>query len=73
MPKLPSYKPREILQKLKTLGFEEDHITGSHVILYHPVTKRRAVVPYHLKDIPKGTLSSMLKEAGITKQEFIKA
>lgn len=73
MPKLPVIKPKEILKKLKTLGFHEDHITGSHVILYHPVTKKRAVVPYHLRDIPKGTLSSMLREANITKKQFIEA
>lgn len=70
MPKLPAYKPKELLRKLKTLGFIEDHITGSHIILYHPVTKRRAVVPFHLKDLHKGTLSSIIKEAGITRQEL---
>ena len=73
MTKLPSYKPKEVLVKLKSMGFVEDHVTGSHIILYHPVTKRRAVVPYHLKDIPKGTLSSILREAGILRQDFIDA
>ncbi|MBI5613757.1 type II toxin-antitoxin system HicA family toxin [Candidatus Gottesmanbacteria bacterium] len=37
----------------------------------NPITGRRAVVPMHLKDIKKGTLSSLLREAGIDKTEFI--
>lgn len=73
MPKLPILKPREIIKKLKKLGFLEDHITGSHIIFYHPKSKKRAVVPYHLKDLPLGTLSSILNESGISKEEFIKA
>lgn len=73
MPKLPVIKPKELIRKLKFLGFIQDHITGSHIILYHPVTKRRAVIPFHLQDIPKGTLSSILRESGITRNEFIKS
>ncbi|MBI2611873.1 type II toxin-antitoxin system HicA family toxin [Candidatus Gottesmanbacteria bacterium] len=73
MPKLPVIKPKEILRKYKRLGFIEDHTTGSHIILYHPMSKRRAVIPYHLRDIPKGTLTFILRESGITKDEFLKA
>lgn len=73
MPKLPALKSKELLKKLKSMGFTEDHTTGSHIILYHPITKRRAVVPFHLKDISKGTLSAILREAGITRVEFINA
>lgn len=73
MSKLPILKPREIIQKLKKLGFIEDHITGSHIIFYHPESQKRAVVPYHLKDLPPGTLSSILNESGVSKEEFIKA
>ncbi len=73
MPKLPAVKLKELIRKLKSLGFMEDHITGSHIILYHPVTKRRTVVPFHLKDIPKGTLSAILRESGITRNEFLES
>jgi len=37
----------------------------------NPETKRRAVIPMHLKDLKKGTLSSLLREAGIEKEKFI--
>jgi len=73
MPKLPSLTPKKVIKKLKRLGFVQDHITGSHIIMYHPNTDRRAVVPYHLKDIPKGTVLSLLKEAGIDREEFLRA
>lgn len=72
MPKLPSLKPKKIIRKLKKLGFIEDHTTGSHIIFYHPKTKKRAVVPYHLKDLPLGTLLSLLREAGVDKEDFLK-
>lgn len=68
MPKV--YKPKEIIAKLKKLGFEEDRQSGSHKIFYHPKTGNRSVVPYHLKEIPKGTFTSMLKESKISKEEF---
>ena len=73
MPKLPSLTPKKVIKKLKKLGYIKDHATGSHLIFYHPKSKRRAVVPLHLKDIPKGTLHSLLKEAGIDREEFLKA
>lgn len=72
MPKLPVLTPKKLLAKLKKLGFEEDHTTGSHFILYHVTTRRRAVVPIHLRDIPKGTLSSILREAGISREEILR-
>ena len=72
MPKLPSLKPREVVKKLKELGFIEHHQVGSHLTMKNPKTKRRAVIPMHLRDLKKGTLSSLLREAGIEKEEFIK-
>jgi len=70
MPKLPILTPKQLLQKLKRLGFTNDHQTGSHIIMYHTRTKKRAVIPYHLRTIPKGTLLSLLHEAGLTKDDI---
>ena len=71
MPKI--YTPKEVIKKLKKLGFVEDRQSGSHKIFYHPETKARAVVPYHLKELPKGTLSAILRESNISKGDFKKA
>ena len=70
MSRLPSLSSGEIVRILKNLGFELDHSTGSHFIFYHSQTKKRAVVPSRVKDLPKGTLMSILKEAGISRKEF---
>ena len=71
MPKLPSIKPRDVVKRLKRLGFIEHHQVGSHLTMKHPETQHRAVVPMHLKDMKKGTLSGLLKEAGIEREDFL--
>ena len=71
MPKLPAMKPRQVIRFLEQNGFALDHTSGSHSIFYHPVTRRRAVVPNHNRDLPKGTLMSLLREAGFTREELI--
>ncbi len=70
MPKLPILTPKKLIKILNKLGFEEDHKTGSHFIFYDTKTKRRAVIPFHTKDLPKGTILSILKQTGITKEEL---
>jgi predicted RNA binding protein YcfA (HicA-like mRNA interferase family) len=70
MPKLPSFTPKTLIKKLSKLGFIKDHQSGSHIIMYHPETSRRAVIPFHLKDLKKGTLLSLINEAGISREEL---
>lgn len=72
MPKLRALTSKKIIKVLERLGFQLDHKTGSHFIFYHPETKRRTVVPYHAKDLPKGTMLNILHQAGITKDELEK-
>ena len=71
MNKLPAVRPREVIRFLEQNGFVLDHASGSHFIFYHPVSRRRAVVPKHHRDIPKGTLLSLLREAGFTRDDII--
>lgn len=71
MPKLPAIKPRQVIRFLEQSGFVLDHTSGSHFIFFHPISRRRAVVPRHSRDLPKGTLMSLLREAGFTREELI--
>jgi len=71
MPKLPPLKPREIVRFLERHGFVLDRTTGSHQIFYHPNSRRRAVVPRHNRDLPKGTLMSLLRETGFSREEIV--
>lgn len=70
MPK--RYTPKEVIKRLERFGFTKDRQSGSHVILYNHSTNQRAVVPFHLKQLPQGTLLSILREAKISKEEFEK-
>jgi len=72
MPKLPPVRPRVVIQFLERNGFMLDHTSGSHFIFYHPVSHRRAVVPRHNRDMPKGTLIALLREAGFTRDELVR-
>jgi predicted RNA binding protein YcfA (HicA-like mRNA interferase family) len=71
MPKLPKIKPRQVVQFLEQHGFILDHVSGSHFIYYHPVSRKRAVLPGHHRDIPKGTLLALLREAGFSRDDII--
>ena len=57
--------PREMIKLLKSNGFEEIGSNGSHRKLYNPQTNKTVIVPYHSKDLKKGTEQGILKEAGI--------
>ncbi|MCL4476202.1 MAG: type II toxin-antitoxin system HicA family toxin [Nitrospirae bacterium] len=65
MPKLPALTPDDVIKILLQNGFEFDHQRGSHRVYYNGQTKRRITVPYHKRDLPKGTLLSILKQAGL--------
>lgn len=71
MRKLPTLTPKQIIKVLEKRGFQFDRSKGSHHLYYHPESHRRATVPVHKKDLPKGTLFEILKEAGISKDELI--
>mgnify|MGYP001586487777 CR=1 FL=1 len=70
MPKITSITSKKLVKILRNLGFQLDHSTGSHFVFYHPETKKRVVVPFHKRDLPKGTITSILREAGISRKEL---
>lgn len=69
---LPVITPKRLLRILNRIGFKEIHRKGSHIVLQHLIDKRMTVVPFHCKDIPKGTLKSILKDIGIGIEELKK-
>ncbi len=70
MSKLSVISSKKLVKFLEKLGFRLDHATGRHFIFYSLKTKKRAVVPSHQKDLLKGTLLSILREAGINRKDF---
>ncbi len=70
MPKLPVLTPQKIIKILESKGFVLERSKGSHQIFYQAETKRRVVVPVHKKDLPKGTLIEILRQAGFSREEL---
>ena len=72
MSSIPSFKPRELIKKFEKAGYVIDRQRGSHIILYHPDEGKRLTIPLHVREMPKGTLLSIIKQAGLTREEFLK-
>ena len=65
------YKAREVLAKLQRAGFVIRRQSGSHVVLRHP-DARQTYLAMHTADVPTGTFRAILKQAGLTEEEFKK-
>jgi predicted RNA binding protein YcfA (HicA-like mRNA interferase family) len=71
--RLPALRPRRVLQALRRGGFFVHHTTGGHYVLKHPDKPTlRVTVPYHSKDLKRRTLASIIEQAGMTVDEFIR-
>jgi len=71
MTRMPALKPKEVVSILEKAGYYIDHTTGSHYIMRHPDYHQRIPVPYHAKDIKRGVLHSIIKQSGLSKEEFL--
>ncbi|MBN8577823.1 MAG: type II toxin-antitoxin system HicA family toxin [Cyclobacteriaceae bacterium] len=66
-----NYSAQYLIKVLKNNGFEFKRSKGSHHIYENLKTKKITVVPVHgSRDLPKGTFYSILKQAGIDKDQL---
>ena len=72
MAKLPSVSGARLVRALKRAGFVELRQKGSHVSLERRTEEGvyRTVVPQH-DSLHKGTLSKILKQAGLTIEQLL--
>ena len=71
MSKLPVISGKQVCTILKKIGYYIDHKTGSHIILRNENPPfRRVTVPNH-KEVAKGTLRSIMRQTGLTLEEFM--
>lgn len=56
---------KDILILLRKDGWYEINQRGSHLNLRHPYKEGKVTVPIHSGDLPRGTLNSILKQAGL--------
>ena len=72
MGRLAGFRYRDIVKRLKELGLQFDRqARGSHEIWFNPATHRYTTIPNHPGDMPEGTLRAILKQAGISPEEFL--
>jgi predicted RNA binding protein YcfA (HicA-like mRNA interferase family) len=72
MSSLPKLSANDIIKELVRKGFEVKRQSGSHIILTkeNPAPKKTVVIPSY-SEIAKGTLLSIIRQTGMTKEEFI--
>ena len=73
MPKLPRVSGKEIIKALSKIGFKHERTKGSHAILNKQDKERGKItvpVPLH-KELAKGTLKSIMRQAGINLDELL--
>ena len=64
-----TFKPKDVVELLEKAGFELKRVKGSHHFFVHPETKKITTVPMHNKELPKGTLYAILRQAGIDRKD----
>ena len=58
-------KPAEMERIILKDGWIFKSQTGSHRQYVHPVKPGKVTIPFHSKDLPKGTENAILKQAGL--------
>ncbi|MCL1465185.1 type II toxin-antitoxin system HicA family toxin [Argonema galeatum] len=69
MGRLSNISGKEAVKVFKRFGYEVDHQTGSHIILWHE-SKPTLSIPNH-RELAPGLLRSLIALAGITVDEFL--
>jgi predicted RNA binding protein YcfA (HicA-like mRNA interferase family) len=70
MPDYPVLSGTEIIRALERLGFIQMRQRGSHIVLKRGTSG--CVVPLH-REVKRGTLGGIVRQAGITPDEFLAA
>lgn len=69
---LSGFRYRDVVKKLRRLGFEfRRQAAGSHEIWWKSETNRFTTIPNHPGDMPEGTLRAILKQCGVSPDEFL--
>lgn len=74
MPNIPVINGTKLVKVLIKKGFVLNRINGSHHILTHPLKHITLSVPVHKgKNLGKGITLAIIKDSGLTVEEFLKA
>jgi predicted RNA binding protein YcfA (HicA-like mRNA interferase family) len=74
MGKFPAVNGKQAMRALERLGFRQDRVEGSHHMMIRDNHPRTIPVPVHRsKSLPKGTLASIIRTAGVTREQFLRS
>jgi predicted RNA binding protein YcfA (HicA-like mRNA interferase family) len=68
---LPALPGRIVIAALERAGFEVIRTKGSHYFLHRDDPSRQTVVPSHRNDLPTGTLRAILRQARLSRAQFL--
>ncbi|MGH2487597.1 MAG: type II toxin-antitoxin system HicA family toxin [Ktedonobacterales bacterium] len=72
MSKLPAVRPSDAIAALRRAGFRPVRQSGSHLFLINDQTGRKTSVAIHAEDLKAGTLHGILRQAGLSREDFIR-
>ncbi len=70
MSKISPVRSGEIIRVLEKLGFKKIRQSGSHAVYYHSDGRWTTVSIHKGRDIAKGTIRKILRDIGLTYEEF---
>ena len=70
MPALPVLSGRKVVRAFENLGWQVARQRGSHIVMVKEGEMATLSVPDH-KEVAKGMLRSLIRNAGMTVEEFI--
>lgn len=73
MGRLSGFTADDVIGKLRRAGFVFDRqARGSHEIWWNPGTRARTTIPHHPGDLPEGTVHAIVRQAGLSADDFLK-
>jgi len=72
MPPLPVLGGRDVVRAFESFGWEVARQRGSHVILVREGHRATLSVP-DVREVARGTLRSLIRQAGLTVEQFLEA
>ncbi len=69
---IPIIGVRIMLRVLQRAGFFVVRQVGSHLRLENPLTKKLVTLPMHAGDLSRKMVATILKQAGISLQDFLR-
>jgi len=69
--RLPGVKARQLMRVLERDGWQLARTRGSHFSFRHPEKRGTVVVPSHPGEVKRPLVAGILKDAGISREEFL--